>query len=222
MTRAEYVVKVRRLLDDTEFDEDTITDALNWFVYELANNNHLRIFEASDEISASQADTEIEFPDDMMTLIKDGFYSTVPMVWDMSKGYVGYGEFMQNYANFASVSQQRANVWTDFNNMARFAAPLNADHTFQVDYLREPIAMEEDEDECEIPDRYQELVSKGALARVMEINEDYSEAQQERDNLAPLQTTFIRNESRGGFKTGPNVIQSNRRGGGVYRADKDF
>lgn len=221
MTRTQYVTAVRGLLVDDQYDETLIIQALNWFVYELCNNNHLRIMENSEELTASQGDTELEFPEDMMTLVKEGFYLTSPQVIDMGPNYVDYGYFMKNYANFASATQARARVWTDFGNMARFAAPLNADHTFQCDYLREPASMEEDEDECEIPDRYSELVAKGTLARIMEINEDYAEAQQERDNYAPLMTTFIRNESRGGFKTGPNIVRTNR-GRGQYRVDRDF
>lgn len=221
MTRADIVGWVRDLLVDDQYDEDLITQAANWFVNELCSNNHLRIMENSEELFASQGDTEVEFPDDMKTLIKEGFYCTVPRVFDMAEYYTSYGDFMKNYANFASASQSQVRNWTDFGNKARFSAPLNADHTFQCDYLRTPVDMEEDTDECEIPDRYGELVAKGTLARIMEINEDYAEARQERDNLEPLVTTFIKNESRGGFKTGPNVIRTNR-GRGTWRADRGF
>ncbi len=46
----------------------------------------------------------------------------------------------------------------------------------------------------------------------MEIDEDYAEGDQERSLLDPLVTTFIRNEARGGGKTKPTVIRTNRRG----------
>lgn len=221
MTLAEYRTIVQGLLQDTQYDETLIDEAVNWTVYELCNNNHLRIMEESDELFAAQGDTVVEFPDDLMTVISEGFYLTSPRVQNMSTLYMDYGNFMRNYANFASATQQQASGWTDYGNTARFTAPLNADHTFQLDYLREPAKMEDDTDECEIPDRYSELVSKGALARIMEINEDYAEAQQERDNFAPLMTTFIKSESRGQFKTGPNIIRQGR-GRGLYRPDRDF
>ena len=217
MTLGDIKTSVRGLLVDTQYDETLIAQAANWFVKELCNNNHLRIMEASEELSASQGDTELEFPEDMKTLIKDGFYCTAPSVFDMGPLYVSYGDFMRSYANFASATQAQARKWTDFGNMARFTAPLSAEHTFQCDYLRDPVDMVDDTDDCEIPDRYDELVSKGTLARIMEINEDYAEAQQERGNLDPLLTTFIKNESRGGFKTGPIIMRTNRGRGNIDR-----
>lgn len=220
MTRAEIVTWVRGLLSDDQADEDLITQAANWFVDELCNNNRLRIMEASEELSASTGDTDMELPDDLQTIIKDGFYLTSPQVIDMGRNLISYNAFMRNHAGFASASSAQASTWTTYGNSVRFAAPLNADHTFQLDYLRRPVHMEDDNDECEIPDNYQELVSKGTLIRFMELNEDYAEASTERGNLAPLVTAFIRNEARGGLVTGPQIIG----GGGrrSYRADRDF
>lgn len=221
LTLADYRGYVRGLLVDTQYDATLIDQAINWFVYELCNNNRLRVMEASDELFASQGDTLVEFPEDMVTLIKEGFYMIVPKVIEMGTNYVEYGNFMRNYANFATAPQAQAYQWTDYNNQARFTAPLNASHTFQCDYLREPTLMNTDASECDLPDRYQELITKGSLARIMDINEDYQEAKQERDNYAPLMTTFIRNESRGGFKTGGTVMRTNR-GKGAWRADRDY
>ena len=208
MTLAEIKSSVRGLLDDTEFDGDRIREAANWFVYELFNNTRTRLMEESDTISASAGDTTADFPDDLMTRIN--IYTTVPSVYEMNNNYVEYGDFMKGHANFASATSALARIWTDFGNKMRFAQPLSVAHTFQIDYLREPVAMVADSDECEVPDRYSELVSKGTLVRVMEMNEDYLEAAQERSNLEPLVTAFIRNEARGGGKTGPTIIRTNR------------
>lgn len=220
MTRAEYVAAVRGLLVDVDYDETLIAQALNWFVYELANNNRLRIFEASDTLSPAINATTQDFPSDMITLIS--MYLTSPQVYDMGPNYVEYGSFMRSYANFATATAAQAYAWTDFGNAIRFSAPLLTASTLQVDYIREPVPMEDDGDECEIPDRYSELVSKGALARIMEINEDYAEAQQERDNYAPLMTTFIRNEGRGQIKTGPSIMRTNRGKANGFNVARDF
>lgn len=218
-TLSEYRGIVRGLVSDTQYDETLIDQAINWFVYEVFNNTRTRLMEASDELFASQGDTLLEMPDDFMTRIH--FYMSAPQVLNMKFGFTEYETFMDSYSNFASANQQQGQTWTDYGADIRFSAPLNADHTFQLDYLREPVPMEEDDDECEVPDRYSELVAKGALARVMEINEDYAEAAQERTNMEPLMTTFIRNEGRGGGKVGPGVIRTNR-GRGSYRVDRDF
>lgn len=220
MTLTDIITAVRDLLDDDAYDATKITRAANWFVYELANNNRLRMFESSDLLSSISGDTTADFPADMITLIS--VYATVPQVYDMSGNYVAYGDFMKSYANFATATAAQAYNWTDFGNAMRFSAPLNAAHSFQVDYIREPVPMVDTGDDCEIPDRYEELVCKGTLARVMEINEDYAEASQERDNLAPLMTTFVRNEGRGQIKTGPNIMRTNRGRATGYNVSRDF
>lgn len=218
MTLLEIKTAVRTLLQDDQYDGTVIAQAANWFVYELFNNNRTRLMEDSDTITASVGDTTAAFPDGMLAWIS--IYATVPNVYDMSDNYIGYGEFMGHHPNFATATPAAVDGWTDFGNAMRFAAPLSAETTFQIDFVREPVPMENDSDDCEVPNRYAELVARGTKARVMEIEEDYQYAQQERDLLAPLVTTFIRNEARGGGKTKPTVIRT-RRGrnsrGGVPR-----
>lgn len=218
MTLLDIINAVRILLQDDQYDRATIVQAANWFIYELANNNKLRIFEDSDTLDATSGDTTLPFPDNLMAWIE--IYATAPSVFQMTDNFREYNPFMGAHANFATATAARASSWTSFNNAMRFAAPLNADHTFQVDFVREPVAMVQDSDDCEIPGRYAELVARGTKARILEIEEDYDYAQQERNALEPLVTTFIRNESRGGGKTKPTVIRTRRgrnphSGGGV-------
>lgn len=216
MTLSEIIASVRRLLQDDEYDAVTITEAANWFVYELFNNNHIRLMETTTTLQMAEGDTTVSFPDDLM--VWTTIYLTSPQVYDLYATYMQYGDFMKGYANFATATPAQARNWTDFNNGMRFTAPVSTDSVINLDYIREPVPMENDGDECEIPSRYAELVSKGTKARIMEIDEDYDEAKQERNLLAPLVTTFIRNESRGGGKTKPIVMRTNRRrfGGGIY------
>lgn len=219
ITRADIVSALRDLLSDDQAEAALITRAANWFVDELCNNNHLRIMEASTTMAGVQADTTLDFPTDLVTRIN--IYLTVPQIYDMENGYISYGDFMKGYANFATATQAQAQIWTDYGNAMRFAAPLNAAHTFHIDYLREPVKMAADADICEIPGRYEELIYKGTLEKLMKINEDYDYASQELEGLEPLRTTFIRNESRGGGKTRPTIIRTGR-GHGSWNAARDF
>lgn len=214
-TRAELVSDVRTLLDDSQYSATTITTAANWFVHELAQNNRLRLFEASDDLYGSSGDTFVELPDDIMTMVN--FYLTSPAVYDLMSHYCEYGDFMRNFPNYATASQAQALEWTDFGNGVRFSRPLNADHTFTLDYMREPNEVSQDSDVFEVPGRYKEMLAKGTLVRIMEMNEDYAEASNERKNLEPLVTAFVRLEGRGQIKTGPTVIRTNRRRTGGMR-----
>lgn len=221
MTLAEYRASVRGLLSDAAYDSALVDEAINWAQYEIFNDTRTRLMETSDQVYGSLGDTEVEFPENLMTRIN--FYLVSPAVIDLRAGHTEYATFMQNYANFSVATSQQASTWTEFGKSFRFSAPLNADHTFQLDYLREPVKMEADDDDAEIPDRYSELMSKLALARIMEINEDYGEAQTERTNLQGLYTTFKRNEGRGGGKTGPATVMRTNRGRSTgFRADRDF
>ena len=216
MTLADIKKSVRGLLQDDQFDGDLIREAANWFVYEIFNNTRTRLMESSDTITAAAGDTTMDLPDDFMTRIN--IYLTAPQIYSINDSEMPYDSFMREYANFATSRPAQVGRWTPYGMGIRFSAPLNADHTFQIDYLREPVPMEQGSDECEVPDRYSELVAKGALARIMEINEDYAEASQERNNLEPQLTVFIRNEARGGGKTGPSIIRTGRgRTGGIRR-----
>lgn len=208
MTLADVISQTRTLLQDNEYEEDIITMAANWFVYELLNNNRTRLMETSTVIEAASGDTTLDFPDDLMAWIN--IYLTSPQIYDMNNYMHEYGEFMGKYSNFATATAGQARDWTQFGNGMRFAQPMSADSTFNIDYIREPVPMESDSDDCEIPDRYAELVARGTKIRILEIDEEYAEAAQERNILAPLMTTFIRNESRGGGKTKPTVIRTNR------------
>lgn len=209
LTLKQIKASTRRLLQDNQYDEATIVEAANWVVNELCNNNRLRIMERSAELEAAQGDTTVDFPEDMMTLVEA--YVTSPQVYNFKDQYVEYGDFMSNYANFATSTQAQGRAWTDFGNAIRFAAPLNGRHLFQIDYLGEPEPMQRDGDVCVIPARYAELVNRLTKARVLEIEEDYDSAAEERNIISPQMTTFIRNEARGGIKTGPTIMRTRRR-----------
>lgn len=219
---SQYRTNVRGLVGDTAYDMTLVDQAINWFIYEIHNNTHIRYMETEDESDVSAGDTSVDLPDDVNTIL--GLTLLTPQVWDLLRERVEYGDFMKLYPGYATYTAQQIRKWTDFANAMRLAAPALTDATIHVDYLRTPVVMVDDTDTTDIPDVYEELVSKGSLARLMEINEDYTEAESERDNLAPLLTAFIRNEGRGGMTTGPTVMRTNRGriGRGLYDASKDF
>lgn len=209
-TLGEIKDAVRGLLQDDQFDDALLSQAANFFQYELFNENKTRLMESSATIEASAGDVTADFPGDLMHRIS--IYTTSPQVADIKEAYRDYETFMQMAANFATATSSQLRLWTTFGAAMRFSAPLNADYTFQVDYLREPVYMDNDSDDCEVPRRYMELLAYGTLARAMEINEDRNEAADVRDLMTPMLTTFKVNEGRGGGKTGPRtVIRTNRR-----------
>jgi hypothetical protein len=204
----DIITSVQGLLEDTAYPAATILEAANWYVNELYLTVRTRRMEASEELFPSAGDTELELPDDIQTLLD--LTVTSPQAYNLMDNYVEYGDFVRRYPGFATSTASQLRYWTDFANGMRFAAPLDVAHTVHCDYLREPVPMAETTDTCEVKTLYGELVSKGTLARLMEINEDYDEAAVERKNMKPLVAMFTRNEGRGRIKIGPTVIGTNR------------
>jgi hypothetical protein len=213
---------VKMLFDDPDLDDDTITAAANWFINRLFTTYRLRMAEASTTLYGNQGVSIVPFPADYLTRI--AIYSTTPRVFNMREGFEEYETFMSNYSNFATASPAQAYAWTEYGKVMRFSNPLNVPHIFQVDYLRTPLVMAEDGDECELGAVWAELVAKGTQIGIMEINEDYNEADQlwNGTRFQRLLTSFISQEGRGGGKTGPRVVLRTNRGRGQWRADKDF
>lgn len=208
LTLADYRTNVRGLVGDTAYDLTLTDQAINWFIYELHNNNHIRYMETEDEVDIAAGDTTGDLPDDLNTILS--LTMTSPQHLDILRHYVEYGDFMKLYPGWKTYNARQVSQWTDFANAMRLAAPALTATTIDIDYLRNPVVMVADTDTTDLPDIYEELASKGALARLMEINEDYGEAATERNNLDPLITTFIKNEGRGGIKAGPTIMRSNR------------
>lgn len=222
LTLANYRTNVRGLVGDTAYDLTLTDQAINWFIFELHNNSHIRYMETEDEVDISAGDTTGDFPDDLNTIL--GLNMTSPQQLDILRQFMEYGDFMKLYPGYATYNPRQVAQWTDFANAMRLAAPALTNTVLHLDYLRNPVIMVNDEDTTDIPDIYEELVSKGGLARLMEINEDYGEAATERNNLDPLVTTFIKNEGRGGIKAGPTIMRSNRgrMGRGSYKQGEDL
>lgn len=206
---SEIETDVGGLIQDTGYDPHLITLAANGFLSELYSNTRTRLMETEDDLFASAGDATVDLSDDFSTMIS--LSVTVPSPpRNLDKGYMEHGDFVKAYPGYLTYAPNQVTLWTDFAGALRFSQPLNVNHTFHLEYLREPQIMVAPGDTAEIKEVYRELVNKGTLARLMEINEDYEEASQERKNLKPLVTAWIRNESRGNIRTGPVIIRSNR------------
>lgn len=210
MTLNDITIRTRALLGDPSYNATTIQNAANDFVNELFNNTRTSMMETSIELTGSASETTIKLPTDIM--IWTTVYLTSPDVYDLRDFYMEYAPFMAEHADFATRTASKPYEWTQFAGVMRLSAPLSTDVTIQMDYIRTPKVMTGPGSKCELPDRYMELITRGTKARCLEVDENYDEAGAERDILAPLVTTFIRNESRGGVKSGPVVAYSRRRG----------
>lgn len=234
-TLSSYRADIRTDLDDTDYEASVIDRAINDYINEIALRSRFRKLETTDELFISAGDTEVEFPDDKMLIINMSVTDPAPARRIM-QNYMAYNDFIMNHPGYASVgSQAVAGLdWTDYADGMRLSAPASADSTIFCEYLRVPTKLESDDDENELDpnDVYHNMFVIGARVLAMERNEDYEEAAEERKKLSGrvvngvyrpgLEETFIKNEGRGGIKTGPNIMGQGRHRRGNYRVDRDF
>ena len=200
---------VRSNLDDTQYPGAKIDQAINWFQNELFTNTRTSLLETSADINVALNAASAPLPADLQVILD--MTVTAPGVYSINTNKLDSTTFAKRYPNYTGYSAQAASEWTIYGRSVRFSAPVSAATTIRLDYVRRPTTAVLDDDELEAPDQYFELYVLGAQARIMEINEDFAEAAQIRNNLDALVTTFIRNEGRGGIVAGPTIMRSNRR-----------
>lgn len=234
-TLSSYRADIRLDIDDTDYSAAVIDRAINDYINEIAMRSKYRRLETSDDLFIAQGDFEVEFPDDKMVLLNMSVTSPSPARRIMDN-YMSYNDFVINHPGYATVGQQAVAglEWTDFGDGMRLSAPASADTTVSCEYIRVPSKLESDSDENELDpnDVYHEMFVIGGKVRAMERNEDYEEAAEERKKLSGrvingiyrpgLEEVFIRNEGRGGIKSGPNIMGAGRHRRGNYRVDRDF
>lgn len=218
LTIAEITLAVRSKLGDLAFDQTVILDAANAFMQELYHNTRTRRMESNDQLYPAIGDTAVDLPDDMdiwldLSVISPNVYS----INRPSGAYFEYADFKNAFPGWATNTAKQLSEWSDFGGQMRFSAPLALNTTIDIDYNRKPVPAASASSSIELDEEYKELAVIGTFARCMEANEDYAEAATERDNLAPLVTSWTRNEARGGGKAGPIIMRTNRRPGGYGR-----
>lgn len=205
---------VRSNLDDMQYDGSKIDSAINWFQNELFNNTRTSLMETSTNLLPSAGASEIDLPANLQVMTN--LTVTAPTVYSIWGYRTQQQTFDRDFPGFSTYASRALRETSIYGRKLRFSAPLRTNTTIRLDYVRRPAVASDASPQLEAPDQYFELYVLGAQARVMEVNEDFVEAAQIRQNLEPLVTTFIRNEGRGGLVAGPRIMRSNRRrmGGG--------
>jgi hypothetical protein len=230
-TLADIRAAVKDKLDDDGFPDDTIDRAANDFQFELFNDNHIRFMETnSGNLEVASGEYTRDLPNNFQTTIKLIVLDDASTFRDITKtGFMNYNDFMESYANYSVATAQKLYIYTYFGEGLRFSSPADAAYNISLDYLRTPTLMTLATDECELPINARELSTLGTLERIMRVNEDYNESDNEWTRLQGMRTAFIKNYGRGsqGIGAGPQVIRTGRGRGGLgrsggFNAARDF
>jgi len=211
MTGTTLIARVRDKLDDSSYSESKIMDAGSDFMDEICTKYKFGFMERTGTINVADEDTTATLPTGLSTILSLRLSS--PTKRDMMRDQMEYNDFIDTYPNWDTVDPMTIFKWTIFANAIRLAAPVDGAHVIKIDYTIIPTRVSVAANSYQLPDGYDELLVLGALAKIMEDNEDYQEAEQRRIKFEPLLTTLVMREGRGGRVAGPRSTMFRKRGG---------
>lgn len=159
------ITSIRRRAKDTSFDSDLITEYIQATQNEILGRSRFPFMEEAATDSVSEGDTDYQLDDEVETILS---LHLIDADDNVSKPYyVGYPEFYERYDPETS-SQASPMVYTIYGNTIIFSAPLDKAYTLNVKYLTTPNVLADDADVPAIPERFKEVLIRGALAGIEE------------------------------------------------------
>jgi len=171
---------VRSRLDDEDFEEEYLDQALNEAQWDLLNKRNLTFLEKSTTATLTAGTNSVPYPSDMRTLIGVRVVAVGIQSYDISENYVDYADFqLQNYNQLAGTPTTPL-WWTEFAGSMIFPAVADKDYTVTFDYIKEvPRVDGTIVNTFAIPDAFQELLKIGAYMRIAKREDDYDVKNQE-------------------------------------------
>lgn len=161
---------VRNRIKDTTFDGDLIADYLNDTQREVLQRHRYPFMEVADTEALTAGTTDAQLYNDIDVVISLSLVDASDNV--VRPTYIPYREFYEEYdPDTASAVQPSA--YTIFGDTLVWNAPLDKAYTLQIKYLKTPTVLSLDVDEPDIPERFQEILIRGAQGRVEEYRDNY-------------------------------------------------
>lgn len=161
---------VRKRIKDTSFAADLIADYLNETQHQVLQRHRFPFMEIADTDNVSQGDTEVELDEEIDTIVALSLLDSDDNV--TRPDYVPYAVFYDRYDPETASDGQPCH-YTIFGRTIVFDVPADKAYTLQVKYIKTAEVMSLPEDEPEIPERFKELLIRGAMARVEEYRDNY-------------------------------------------------
>lgn len=199
---------VRSRLDDEDYEDEYLDQALNEAQWDILRNHQLTFMETSTTVTLLTATNSIPYPTDVRNLIGVRSVATGIQSYNITENFVDYATFNQNISN-PQVSQPNAPIlWTTFAGNMIFPNLADKNYTLTVDYIKTvPRVDGTIVTTFVIPDEYQELLKIGAYMRIAKREDDYDVKQQEMIDYSKMLTDMLKSYARNPAPRGKHVMR---------------
>lgn len=164
---SDLVTAVRKRAKDLSFDSSLITDYLQAANNQVVTRHRWPFMEDQTVDSVGQGATEFDLDSDIdvvLSLVMSDLTGTKTF----APRYLPYPEFYERHDRFDTANAMSPSEYTFFGGTVVFSAPLNESYQVNMKYLKQPSLLVDDDDVPDVPERFKELLIRGALARVEE------------------------------------------------------
>ena len=166
----ELISDVHKRAKDTSLDTDMLTDFIQETQNQVLGRSRFPFMEESDTDTLTLGSNDLILDNEIDVILSLHLTDVNDNPW--TPQYVGYADFFERYD--PETSQAAHPTWyTIYGNTLVFQAPADANYGVSLRYLRTPSVLSLDTDEPDIPERYKELLIRGAMARVEEYRGNY-------------------------------------------------
>jgi hypothetical protein len=206
---SDLITEVRTRAKDPSFDSSLITSYLQEAQDEVLNRSRFPFMEESVDDTATQGSLTYELDYDVDVIL--ALTITDPDTGsDIKLTYLPFQQFDEDFVNRANYGESSPNYWSHFAGELYWQAPLNKNYGISLRYTRTPIILTNDNDVPDIPERYKQLLIRGALARVEEYRGNFDIAALHERKVEELaEDMLVRQATR--QLTSPHKVAFNRR-----------
>lgn len=179
-TTGDLVTKVQRRIRDTGYSSSEIKDYLNDTINDIYNEYRLPFMQAIQDYTLVENVADITngagLPDDYVQAI-DLMLTSAGAERVML--YRDVRDLNRIYGDWQDITVHPANLPTQWTNYAQtiyvFNAPDSA-YTVRLYYYKKPTLLDSDDGVPELPSEFEEVLVRGASARVLQVKDNYDQA----------------------------------------------
>jgi len=207
---SQLVTDVRNKLDDSSFSSTLITAFLNDSQRYIVNKYHFKFMEGKHDQTLTIDDNEYDLQSDVEVVETLRITAPSGEEVDLTGNYMTYIEFDNKYPDPQEQESGKPHSWTIRNDDLILFPKPDAAYVLTLRYQKKPTTLSADADVPNIPERHQELLVLGALARCHKFNDNYDlaafeEAELEKQLTDTVAKTYLRQGGR------PRVMRVNGR-----------
>ena len=178
--------EIQRRLNDTSFSTAEITDYLNDAQREIVSRHTWPFMEKVVDGALTVGECTYDQQTDHDVTMDSFLIDPDDETQAFSLTYLGHDEFFARYPNPSAETNNQPMVWTSFAGDITFNCPADNTYTFRQRYYKTPTALSSSTDVPSIPERYKEVLVRGALARAEERRDNFDFAAIHRNEFENL------------------------------------